>query len=95
MFSVLKMSIRDARDAYIRLYYAAFAPETDSREERAELLKKALKHLLDVGIEGSGSLNARLLETRMKDIENINKGCKWCVSPRILSLLLLTFASAP
>ncbi|KAH8798569.1 quinon protein alcohol dehydrogenase-like superfamily [Flagelloscypha sp. PMI_526] len=82
MFSVLKMSVQEAKDAYIRLYQAAFAPEIRTREERAELLKNALVHLLDIETEESGSSNAQLSATKLKDVEKLIHGCKchFCIS---------------
>ncbi|KAH8797616.1 hypothetical protein DL96DRAFT_1787768 [Flagelloscypha sp. PMI_526] len=66
MLSVLKLSTQEAKDAYIRLYRAAFAPETRSSEERSELMRKALQQLLDM--------------TRMRDVEKVTHGCKCAVT---------------
>ncbi|KAH8817580.1 hypothetical protein DL96DRAFT_1622802 [Flagelloscypha sp. PMI_526] len=77
MFSVLKMSIQEAKDAYLRLYHSAFAPETASREERADLLRRALEHLLETGAE---NFDGRLSETRLRDIEKFSRGCKCAVT---------------
>ncbi|KAH8797612.1 quinon protein alcohol dehydrogenase-like superfamily [Flagelloscypha sp. PMI_526] len=80
MFSVLKLSIQDAKDAYIQLYRTAFAPESISREERGWLLRSALKELLDIRASGSGSLNAPLSLTKMRDIKKKNDGCKCAIT---------------
>ncbi|KAH8832104.1 quinon protein alcohol dehydrogenase-like superfamily [Flagelloscypha sp. PMI_526] len=80
MFSVLKMTIKEARDAYIRLYHTAFAPEIRSMDERAELLRNALKHLLNTGSEGSRDTIGQLLVTKMNNVEPLSPGCKCAVT---------------
>ncbi|KAH8834629.1 WD40-repeat-containing domain protein [Flagelloscypha sp. PMI_526] len=80
MLLVLKMTIQEAKDAYIRLYHAAFAPETRSKEERAKLLRDALEHLLDAKAEGLGILNDPVRDTKLRDIEKLNYGCKCAIT---------------
>ncbi|KAH8825959.1 hypothetical protein DL96DRAFT_1466704, partial [Flagelloscypha sp. PMI_526] len=78
MLSVLRMTTKEAKAAYIRLYHAAFAPETRSKEERAELLKTALENLL--GLNESGTLNAQLSVMKLRDIGKLTCGCKCAVT---------------
>ncbi|KAH8798572.1 hypothetical protein DL96DRAFT_1781438 [Flagelloscypha sp. PMI_526] len=51
-----------------------------SMEERAELLRGALNHLLCTVPIGSRNLNAQLPETKMGDVVQLSQGCKCAVT---------------
>ncbi|KAH8824121.1 hypothetical protein DL96DRAFT_1444813, partial [Flagelloscypha sp. PMI_526] len=81
MFAVLEMSIQEAKDAYVRLFACAFAPETRTREERGNLLKRALEDLLDArpGPEKNFS-PCRMSAMNLKDFEKLGRKCKLCIN---------------
>ena len=86
MFIMLKLSVQEAIDAYIRLYEVAFKPKSEpkTKEQRASDLRKALQNLLDNRAGEGESTGVKLSTMTIRDIEKKCGTCKLCVlCPRI------------
>ncbi|KAH8802296.1 hypothetical protein DL96DRAFT_765240 [Flagelloscypha sp. PMI_526] len=77
MFGVLRMTPKDAMNAYVQLYNSAFAPPKLSKDEQAHRLKNALEVLFDTAAS-SNTNEEEKLSTQI--LSNINLGCKTCVT---------------
>ncbi|KAH8797309.1 WD40-repeat-containing domain protein [Flagelloscypha sp. PMI_526] len=75
MLGPLKMSTNDAKKAYLRIHGSNFMA-TDQLEERARILKAALKAVLDSTMEGVSNSTSMM----MSSVEKLAPTCKFAVT---------------
>ncbi|KAH8799627.1 WD40-repeat-containing domain protein [Flagelloscypha sp. PMI_526] len=81
MLAILKMTIPETQDAYVRFHNSAFKSGSRTPEGRAADLRKALERVLDAGAGENGKLDGKLSTMKLKDIaKNFGEGCKFAVT---------------